>query len=202
LPQDSASTGRKALRADALRNRKSVLAAARVVVMEHGTDASLREIARRANVGLPTLYRHFSTRNDLLVALMHDLFDRFAARAAELDGDPAPEEALARWLREYLEGAAPYRGFSATIMDSIMDPTSALFASCSAMRDAVEVLLRRAQESGRVRTDIDALDVFVILNAASWIGDQPPIIAQRQDRLLSFMLEALAVNAPGPLRRQ
>jgi AcrR family transcriptional regulator len=189
--QDDVGARTRVLRADALRNRNKVLAAARVVVQQEGTEASLREIARRAEVGLATLYRHFPRREDLLVALLHDLFGRFAARAAQLGSNQAPEEALAQWLREYLEGAAPYRGFSGTMMGTITDPTSALFAACSAMREAVGVLLRRAQDAGRIRADVDALDVFVVLNAVSWIGDQPPIIAERQDRLLALVLDGL-----------
>jgi AcrR family transcriptional regulator len=183
-------------RADARRNRERILAVARTIVQEHGTDASLRDVARSSGVGLGTLYRHFPTRQDLLVALLHDLFHRFAARAAELHQSAEPRAAMTIWLREYLHGAAPYRGFASSMMETIFDPQSALFTSCTAMRDAVAELLARGQESGDFRTDIDALDIFVLLNAVSWIGDQNPVIAHRQERLLDLMLDGLSTPAP------
>jgi len=188
---------KRVLRVDARRNRKRLLQQAHLAVQEVGTEASLRDIARRAGVGLGTLYRHFPTREGLLEALLHEMFARFAARGTELRGTQTPVDALTLWLQEYLDGAAPYRGLSAVLVDSIMDPKSALFASCSAMREAVGALLGDAQASGDVREDVDSVDVFVLLNAVSWTGDQHPVIAGRQQRLFEVVLSGLIRRAPG-----
>ena len=90
-PQN-ASTNRRPMRADARRNYDKILATARVVFTERGTDASLDEIAKRAEVGPGTLYRHFPTREALVDALMQDWTDRVAADAdaAIATGAPAP----------------------------------------------------------------------------------------------------------------
>src|ERR1700753_1987451 len=88
------------MRADAKKNYDQVLAVAAEVVAEQGADASLRDLARRADVGLGTLYRHFPNREALLEALLRDSFDKLAAQAADLEGASSAEDALVSWLRD------------------------------------------------------------------------------------------------------
>lgn len=99
-------TGRRALRADARRNLDRLLRAARTAFAEHGADASLEGIARRAGVGIGTLYRHFPARQTLLEAVFGDGLDRLTARAVSLLGEPSAEAALRIWLRELAGDAA------------------------------------------------------------------------------------------------
>jgi AcrR family transcriptional regulator len=181
-------------RADARRNHERLLAAAGDVVAEQGTQASLREVARRAEVGLGTLYRHFPTRDALLEALLRQRFDDLAEAAREL-ADAAPEQALTEWLRRFLAGSTTYRGLATSMMATLGDEGSPLSASCHAMREAAGALLLRAQESGHVRSDVDRLEVFALVSALGWIADEAPVLADRTEHLFSLVMDALRADA-------
>jgi AcrR family transcriptional regulator len=145
------------------------------VVTEHGAEASLRDVARRAGVGLGTLYRHFPTREALLEALLRTGLDDMAARAAELDTVSSPRAALVSWLREFVGFATEYRGVTEMMVAAIEAPESALHASCVAMRAAGTRLLVRAQEAGAARSDVDGTDLFALVGALAWLSDQPAL---------------------------
>ncbi|WP_327589073.1 TetR/AcrR family transcriptional regulator [Nonomuraea sp. NBC_00507] len=199
-PDTAAPKPSPELRADARRNRERILAVARVVVEEQGTEASLRDIARRAQVGLGTLYRHFPTREALLEALLRQSFDRLAARAEDLGESATPYEALVEFLGELIGGAGVYRGLAASMMATISDEGSPLHTSCAAMRSAAGRLLERAQTAGRIRADVDGTDVFALANALSWITDQAPSLAPRRDHLFALVMAGLAPPADHPSR--
>ncbi|WP_218004867.1 TetR/AcrR family transcriptional regulator [Actinomadura macra] len=182
----------RALRVDARRNRARILDVARTVIEEQGTQASLRDISRRAGVGMGTLYRHFATREELLEALLGSRFDRLAARAAALEASHVPaHEALAEWLREFAAGAATYRGLAASMIATLEDGSSSLHASCAGMRDAGGRLLKRAQETGHIRPDVDGTDLFALFSALASIADVAPSIGTRHDHLFAVVLEGL-----------
>ncbi|GAA2638019.1 helix-turn-helix domain-containing protein [Streptomyces axinellae] len=171
------------MRADARKNHDHLLAVAGAAITEQGVDVSLRDIARRAGVGLATLLRHFPTREALLDALLRTHFDELTARAAQLAEAPMPpEDALARWLRDCVAVAREYRGVTTLMAAAIEEPESALHASCVAMRAAGARLLTRAQEAGTARDDIDGTDLFALVAALAWLGDQPAL-APRAERL-------------------
>ncbi|MFJ2094461.1 TetR/AcrR family transcriptional regulator [Streptomyces sp. NPDC087901] len=190
MPDEATPQGQ---RADARRNRERILEVADDVIREQGTQASLRDVARQAGVGLGTLYRHFPTRDALLETLLRQGFDRLAGQADELlDAGLPPERALAEWLGEFTLRAGAFRGLPASLMATLSDPDSALHASCEAMREACGRLLRAAQKAGRIRSDVDGTDLFVLVNALSWIADQAPSIAARSERLLALVMDGLA----------
>lgn len=190
MPDEPTPPGR---RADARRNRERILEAAREVIGEQGTDASLRDVARRADVGLGTLYRHFPTRDTLLEALLRTGFGSLAAQADALAGtDLPPERALADWLGAFIGWAGTFRGLPASLTATLADPESALHASCLGMREAGGRLLRAAQDAGRIRPDVDGTDLFALVNALSWITGQAPTLAARRDHLLALVLDGLA----------
>jgi AcrR family transcriptional regulator len=189
------------MRADARKNYDHLLVVARDVVTEQGADASLRDIARRAGVGLPTLYRHFPTREALLDALLRASFDKLAAQAAELETSSSPEDALVSWLRDCVAVAHEYRGVTTLMMAAIEDTGSALHASCVTMRAAGTRLLTRAQAEGSARTDIDGTDLFALIAALAWLSDQPSH-APRADHLFSVITNAILTDrASSDLRR-
>ncbi len=190
------ATPPRARRSDAQRNRARLLEVARTVLEEQGAQASLRDIARRADVGLGTLYRHFPTREALLAALLGERFDALAAKADALAAAHAPYEALDLWLRDYTVQAVTYQDLTVSLMATLNDETSPLNASCATMRQAVGRLLRSAQESGRVRHDVDGLDLFSLVNSVAWITDRSPEIAARRDHLLTLVLEGLTTTPP------
>ncbi|MFD0692083.1 TetR/AcrR family transcriptional regulator [Actinomadura fibrosa] len=181
----------RVLRADAQRNRARILDVARTVVEEQGTQASLRDIARRAEVGMGTLYRHFATRENLLEALLRSRFDRLAARAGALEAGRPPAEALTEWLAEFADGAGTYRGLAASMIATLEDETSSLHASCARMRAAGARLLERAQDAGHIRPDVDGMDLFALYTAVASLVDGAPSIADRREHLFTLVMEGL-----------
>ncbi|WP_240135135.1 TetR/AcrR family transcriptional regulator [Streptomyces sp. MUM 178J] len=182
------------MRADARKNRDHLLAIAGAVITEQGVDASLRDIARRAGVGLATLLRHFPTREALLDALLRTSFDELTARAGELETSSSPEDALVSWLRACVACAHEYRGVVALMTAAIEDTESALHASCVTMRAAGTRLLARAQAAGTARTDIDGTDLFALVAALAWLGDQPSL-TPRADHLFDVVAGAILASA-------
>src|SRR6266571_6871584 len=140
------------MRADAQRNYARLLDAASAAFVEHGADdVSLEEIARRAGVGIGTLYRHFPTRQALLEAVYRDQVEAMRARADELIASKPPAEALAIWLRELLDFGRTKRMLTSSLLTTL-SRDSELISSCSSMmRGAAAEVLTNAQQAGAVR---------------------------------------------------
>lgn len=182
------------MRADARKNRDHLLAVASEAIAEQGVDGSMRDIARRAGVGLATLLRHFPTREALLDALLRTSFDELTVKAAELEASSSPEDALVSWLRDCVTWTTTYRGVTVLMAAAIEDPESALHASCVTLRAAGARLLARAQAAGAARTDIDGADLFALVAALAWLGDQPSL-APGADRLFGVVASAIVTSA-------
>ena len=181
------------MRADAQKNYDHLLAIAGSVVAEHGVGASLRDIARKADVGLATLYRHFPTRDALLEVLLRETVDDLTRKTNELETSRPSYEALVDWLRDSVDFVQKYNGVVTLLASALADPDSALHASCTELRSAGARLLRRAQDEGMARLDIDGDDLFAIIGAIGWIGDQPSF-KPRVDHLFDIIVGALLVN--------
>ncbi|MGM9383204.1 TetR/AcrR family transcriptional regulator [Streptomyces antibioticus] len=182
------------MRADAKRNRDHLLTVASAVVAEQGVDASMRDIARTADVGLATLLRHFPTREALLEALLHTSFRDLTARADELARASTAADALATWVRECVAWTTEYRGVTVLMAAAIKDPDSALHSSCVTLRAAGARLLERAQVAGTARGDMDGDDLFALIAMLAWAGDQPAL-APRADRLFDIVGSAVLTSA-------
>lgn len=178
------------MRADARKNYDHLLAVAREVITERGADASLRDIARRAEVGFGTMYRHFPTREALLEALLRASLDELTQKAGELETSKPPDEALLSWFREGVAFVHRFNGVVALMATAIADPDSALHASCTTVRSAGARLLLRAQAEGMARADLDGTDLFALMGALGWLGDQPSF-ASRADHLLDLVAGAI-----------
>ncbi|MEV0129200.1 helix-turn-helix domain-containing protein [Dactylosporangium sp. NPDC050688] len=174
------------VRADARRNHDLLLTAAREAFAARGTDASLRDIARQAGVGIGTLYRHFPTREALLEALLASRFDALRQRAEQLSAAAAPGDALLEWLGELAAGSVTYRGLPESVMAALRDEQSRLHASCAGMRAAGGLLLRRAQEAGEVRADVTAAQLLALAAGLAWAGEQSADPADMVRHLLSI----------------
>ncbi|MGW4650932.1 SbtR family transcriptional regulator [Kitasatospora sp. NPDC004289] len=199
--EPSSGQSPRAPRADAVRNRERLLEVAAEVVAEQGTQASLRDVARRAEVGLGTLYRHFPTREALLEALLHRRFRALAERADGLaGGGPAPELALREWLYEFTREAGAYQGLPATLVATLGDVGSPLHADCLAMREAAGRLLERAQRAGAVRSDVTPLDLYALSNALGWVSGQSEQLARRRDHLFELLFAGLGAAPSTELR--
>jgi AcrR family transcriptional regulator len=182
------------MRADAKKNYDHLLAVARDVVTEHGADASMRDIARRANVGLATLFRHFPTREALFEALLHMNVNALLKKAAELELSSPSNEALLTWFREGVAFVHIYSGVCALLASAHEDPESALYASSMALRSAGERLLLRAQNEGTARADMDGVDLFALMSALGWLAGQPGF-APRGDHLFGIIAGAILTKS-------
>ncbi|QNH16851.1 tetR family regulatory protein [Xanthomonas sp. SS] len=174
------------MRADARKNYSHLLAVARDVVTEHGADASMRDIARRAEVGLATLLRHFPTREALFEALLRMNLEALTQKAGELEASSPPDEALVSWFREGVAFTHSYSGVVALMASAHADPESALYATCAAVHAAGARLLLRAQAEGTARADMDGTDLFALMSALAWLVGQPGF-APRADHLFDMI---------------
>ncbi|MBX5186742.1 TetR/AcrR family transcriptional regulator [Rhizobium sp. NZLR5] len=178
------------MRADAKKNYSHLLAVAREVVTEHGVDASMRDIARRAGVGLATLLRHFPTREALFEALLRTNLDALTQRAGELETSDAPDEALLSWFREWVAFAESHQGVVALMAAAHTNPDSALYPSCAAVHSASARLLLRAQAEGTARSDMNGDDLFGLMSALGWLVDLPSF-APRANHLVHIIASAI-----------
>ena len=181
------------MRADAKKNYSHLLAVAHDVVAKHGVDASMRDIARRAGVGLATLLRHFPTREALFEALLCTNLDELTQKADELETSNSPAEALVSWFSEWMAFAQSYRGVVALMAAAHTNPDSALYASCAAVHSASARLLLLAQAEGTARTDMNGDDLFGLMAALGWLVDLPSF-APRADHLVHIVTSAILPN--------
>jgi AcrR family transcriptional regulator len=179
-------------RADARRNYERLLQAARDAFGEDGTGATLDDIARRAQLGIGTLYRHFPTRQHLLEAVYVDEFEAIARRADDLAGLP-PWDALVQWLREFVRYAATKRALAQEMLGSIDRDAEVFRASRAALAGAGGALLARAQEAGVARQDAEFGDVARLIYGIASAGSEPDQV----ERMLDIALDGLRYRGPG-----
>jgi len=176
------------IRADARRNYDLLVAAAREAFAEHGTDTSLEEIARRAGVGIGTLYRRFPNRTALLEAVYVDEIQSVCDRAYEFAEDLGPFEALAAWLRSFIGYGVSKKTLAHELMDAL-GKDSPFFQSCKVnVREAGDLLLDKAKAAGDVRPDIDLLDLMRLVGGITHGPDIDPVQA---NRMLDIVLAGL-----------
>jgi AcrR family transcriptional regulator len=172
MTQSPAASVRKP-RADALRNRERVLEAAKVVFSAGGTDASLEAVARRAGVGIGTLYRHFPTREALYEAVYRREVEQLGDLAEQLMHEAKPVDALRRWLRANVEFVATKKGMSAALALAAYGSPELKSYSLDRLSKAVGVLLDRAVTAGEIRSDVSPEDLFRALVGMCYVHDQP-----------------------------
>jgi AcrR family transcriptional regulator len=180
-------------RADARRNYEKVLAAARDAFAEGGESTALEEIARRAGVGIGTLYRHFPNRQALLEALYVGEVEEMCRSATALDtGDPW--EALIGWFESFTSYIATKRALAAELQN-YLDQDAALFQVCrTSLFEAGEPLLKRAQEAGVVRGDVSIGEVIQMVVS---IGKMPTGDPKQNEHMLRVALDGLRYRADG-----
>jgi AcrR family transcriptional regulator len=174
-------------RADARRNYEKVLAAAREAFAEGGESTALEEIARRAGVGIGTLYRHFPNRQALLEALYVGEVEEICRSAAELDGAD-PWEALAGWFQRFIAYIGTKQALAAELLN-YLDPDASLFQVCrTSLFEAGEPLLERAQEAGVVRPDVGIGEVIQMVGGIAKIPTAEP---GQREHILRIALDGL-----------
>jgi AcrR family transcriptional regulator len=169
-------------RADARRNYEKVLTAAREAFAEGGESTALEEIARRAGVGIGTLYRHFPNRQALLEALYVNEVEEVCRSAAELDGGD-PWEAFSAWVERVMGYLATKQALAGELLN-FLDRDAALFQVCrTSLYDAGGPLLARAQEAGVIRADVEFPEVMQMLMGITKIPASDPSQVERIFRI-------------------
>jgi AcrR family transcriptional regulator len=182
----------KPLRADARRNREKVLAAARAVFAEQGVDAQMDDIARRADVGVGTVYRHFPTKDALLDALTDEVFEVIAAHAREMLELDDPWDAFKRAMWFGGEKTAGDRAF-AEILGATQRPVN-----CPSKDDliaATDELMRRSIEAGKMRPDAMVDDMALLMCGIGSAIDMPHPRPEAWRRHLQIVLDGLRAEA-------
>lgn len=181
-------------RADAVRNTEAVLEAAKAAFAESGVDASMRDIATRAGVGVGTIYRNYPQRSDLIVAVFRRELDATAAEADRLASEHPPVTALRLWAQRLARFVATKRGFASALHsgDPAYNPLPALFIGTLAPR--VQSILDAGVAAGTIRDDIGAED---LIHALIRLADHhPDETSGRACRMTSALLDGVTAVPP------
>jgi AcrR family transcriptional regulator len=181
-------------RADARRNYEALLVAARRAFAEHGVTASLDQIARTAGVGPGTLYRHFPSRDRLVLELIRESLEGLTALAPTLAAASSPADALAAWLDAYAAHAARFRGLAATLVTTDLDPDDPSLVACHDAQAAGRALVEAAVDSGDVDPATDPQDVLDLAAAVAWIIEQGPRGDDQRQRLLAVTVRGIGAE--------
>lgn len=183
-------------RADARRNEKALLDAAAAVFVTSGVEAPIRDIASRAGVGTATIYRHFPTRADLIVAVYrHQVEDLAEAGPALLASSATPYAALARWMDTFVDFVVTKQGLATVLQsdDSCYDPLHSYFVE--RLEPVCARLLDAAASSGEIRSGQDAYELMRgVGGLCAGAGTNPRYDARR---LVELLIAGLRVPAAG-----
>jgi AcrR family transcriptional regulator len=184
--------GERPMRADAKRNRDQLIAAARAAFTERGADASLEEIARRAGVGVGTLYRHFPHRQALIEAVYVEEVQALCRSAGE-HPEAGSWDALARWFDRFVDYVATKKALVEEMMATIGQDAQ-VFRTChDAIYAAGQPLLDRAKQDGAVRRDVEFIDVIRMVSGVAMIRNAAPDDVRR---VLAMALDGLRYRDP------
>lgn len=182
------------MRHDALRNRERILAAAEEVFGEQGAAGSTEEVARRAGVGIGTVFRHFPTKNELIEAALIRHFARLTDRAQALADVGPPDEALRTLVREMIETGPAKITLASLAAGHGKIPPGALDASRE-LRGAVEAVLLRAQDARQVRRDATIDEVYLLVRSLAQASAAMPVPPDTLRRAIEIILAGLASPA-------
>ncbi|MFD5405878.1 TetR/AcrR family transcriptional regulator [Streptomyces griseorubiginosus] len=186
FPVSEIVASRRPHRKDAARNYDALLAAAREAFAEHGAEASLEDIARRAGVGIGTLYRNFPTRRHLFETVYADEVNTLVEVARQL-ADEEPWQALNAWLDRF----AGYMVTKRAVREALNDE-SEIFAACrDSMYAAGGPLFERAQEAGQARRDMDFVDLLRMVAGITATTFDDDV---QRDRVLAIALDGVRVR--------
>jgi AcrR family transcriptional regulator len=183
-------------RADARRNYEKLVEAARAAFAEGGADTSLEEVARRAGVGIATLYRNFPERAVLLETIYLEDVQELCDSAADFDG-LSPWDAFAGWMRRLTAYLVAKQALSPVLLGTFQRDAEVFQRSRAALVAVAEPLLRRAQDAGAVRADTDFTEVLKLAGGVARIPVEDPA---EIDHILGLALDGLRYGAPGPGR--
>jgi AcrR family transcriptional regulator len=178
----------KPMRADARRNYQRLLAAGRAVLTERGSEASMEEIAKTADVGVGTLYRHFPRRIVLVEAVDREDVDGLVSLAQQLTETAEPWDGLVQWLQAFVRYAQSKRVFLTELREAFEKNPDFKLDSRDKIANAAATVLRRAQQAGVARNDIDEADLMQLVGGMCManVGSLP-----HNQRLLGLVLDGV-----------
>jgi AcrR family transcriptional regulator len=178
-------------RADAVRNRERVLEAAKAVFSAGGPDASLEAVARRAGVGIGTLYRHFPTKESLYEAIVSTRLSQLLVRADEYARDADPGSALCAFLREFATQAAAKQDLFDALNQSGIDFKSKFSDLVETLMARIDLLRQRAVEAGAIRADVATADIINLVVGSCHAAGHSGIDAEGLQRLVGIVIAGL-----------
>ncbi|GAA2249803.1 TetR/AcrR family transcriptional regulator [Streptomyces indiaensis] len=182
------------LRSDAQRNRERILAVA-LEELTRAADVPLSAIAKKAGVGQGTFYRHFPTREALVLEIYRHEMQQVADTAAPLLESREPDRALREWMDRLARFAMAKAGLADAIRQATSAPGQPAKPGHAPVTEAAELLLRAAEEAGTIRPGVTADDLFLVIGGL-WTIDPRTDWQPRATRLLDFVMDGLRVGAP------
>ena len=193
LAAEQTEPAARPLRADARRNRARLLEAARQVLTTRGSEASIEQIARAADVGVGTLYRHFPRRIDLVEAVYCEDVDALVTLVDGLAADADAWSALETWLRAFVAYAHTKRTFLTELHEAFEKSPTLALDSRRKIHAAADAVLTHAQATGQARDDVDATDLVQLVAGMCLARDASE---QQSLRLLSVVLDGIRTGQP------
>ncbi|MEV6057491.1 TetR/AcrR family transcriptional regulator [Streptomyces sp. NPDC052107] len=195
-PDNREMGGRRPRRADARTNRERILNVAEEVFGKGGQSASTEEVARLANVGIATVFRHFPTKAALLEAVLVQRFDRLRAQAESLSRATDPGAAFFDFFSHLVADATGKIAIGEALLEAGGGNDGDAAQASDRLRQAVGALLQHAQRAGAVRDDVELPEVYALLAATSRASAHAHLAEEVRDRMLAIVFDGLA-----PLRK-
>jgi AcrR family transcriptional regulator len=184
-------SARRPLRVDAERNRQRLLEVAEAVFAQEGLDVPIDEIARRAGLGIGTLYRHFPTKEALFAAIVVGRLQQSVAEARALTKAEDPVGAFFGFVARLTDESARKKDFMHALASSGFDLRKAAGDAKIELQRALAKLLKRAQDSGAVRKDVEAVEVLVLVASTSSSIERLGAAPKRRQRLVAILCDGL-----------
>jgi AcrR family transcriptional regulator len=191
MSPETRSESSPALRTDARRNRERLLGAAEAVFLERGATASLDDVAKRAKVGIATLYRRFPSREALLAAICDETFMAIV-EASNNDQTRDPATALRFFVEAMAAATSTYRGLAASF-GTVLKQTE---RGCAAATEEGQRLLHRAQDAGLVRADVSMDDIVCLIVAVALAAAEQRNTPARITHLVGLFFGGVFTTAP------
>jgi AcrR family transcriptional regulator len=175
-------------RADAQHNHERILEVAKNEFTRSGANASLEEIAKKARVGPGTLYRHFPTREDLLVEVYRSEIEKLAAAERTLADTLPPVEALRAWLLLFVDAVETKHIIAPVLNTLVGDPKKVFEAFHGQIHEALRALVKRASKRGDIRKDLDPIDLLRAIVGVANVSASPDW-PQSARRLVEILIQ-------------
>ena len=188
VPDEAVGGPQRPLRADARRNYEQIVAAARATLREQGNGAALEEIARRAGVGIGTLYRRFPNRLALLEAVYREDVDALRLTTDDLLSRGEPWQAVEEWVEAFLVYAATKRVFFHELVEAVGRDSELLTHSRSVINASADRVLASAKDAGVVRPEVTSSDLIRLIGGCSMMGE---LDEAQQRRVVSIVLAGI-----------